>query len=121
MKQIYYQDIDFKEGQFGMTKDDNVFIVATHKTKNCYIAVYEMGGYDYMEHIFFDKKIKYIETTPSYNSFNNFKYAIEDSIKGEITGVSEVVYTRKRNDGTLEMLKKWRKEIEEEISKREKQ
>lgn len=121
MKQIYYQDIDFKEGMFGMTKDDNIFIIATHKTNNCYIAVYEMGGYDYMEHIFFDKKIKYIETIPSYNSFDNFKYAIEDSIKGEITGVSEVVYTKKRDDDILEILKKWRKEIEKEINKREKQ
>ena len=116
MKQIYYQDIDFKEGLFGMTEEDNIFIIAKHKTENCYIAVYEMGGYDYMEHIFFDKKIKYIETTPFCNCFAQFKHAL--SI--EKPDVSEVVYTKKLDKDTLEMLKKWRHEIEEEINKREK-
>ena len=121
MQQIYYQDIDVKEGMFGMKNDHELFIITKNKTENCFMAVYQTGGYDYMEIVFGEKKIKYIETTPSYNSFDNFKWAIEDSIKGEITGVSEVVYTKKCDEGTLEMLKKWRKEIEEEIYKREKQ
>lgn len=119
MKQVYYQDIDFKEGTFGMTKDGETFVIVTHKTENRYIAVYKSGDYDNMEELFFNKRIEYIETIPFCNCFSQFKRALEDSINNESTGISEVVYAKKRDKSTLEMIKKWRKEIEEEINKRE--
>lgn len=121
MDKIYYKDIDLKEGMFGMLEEQELFIITKDKIENRFIAIYQAGGYDYIGVIFRERKIKYIETTPLYNSFQHFKYAIEDSTKGKITGVSEVVYTKTCDESTLEMLKKWRKEIEEEINKREKQ
>ena len=113
----YWSDVEIKNGLFGMTRDEDVFIISEDKDIKDYIAVYQTGKWDYLDDLFRNKEIKAIEICPEINAFDSFK----ERYRNQEDCISEVVYTKKCDDGTLKMLKKWRKEIEEEINKREKQ
>lgn len=117
MNKIYYKDIKYTNGYFGETTDGEMFFISDHCYDPFKIAIYQDGEYDYLNELWNEKQVKYLETYKCMNSFNQFKALRNDK---NSNCISEVVYEKENDNKTLEMLKRWHKEIEEEIHKREK-
>lgn len=117
MNKIYYKDIKYTNGYFGETTDGNIFFISDHSRTPYKIAIYQDGEYDYLNDLWNEKRVKYFETNKCINSFAEFKEQRDDK---NSNCISEVFYEKENDDETLEMLKRWHKEIEEEIHKREK-